>query len=104
MAVRKMKDANISSVFMVDKQKKIKGIITIEDTLKLINSGKDDLSEIIDRDINEVSPDTLIEDLIPLFMNSKYPVVVTDEEQTIKGIIFKVSVLAGIMGEEVVND
>jgi hypothetical protein len=37
-------------------------------------------------------------------MNSKYPVVVTDEEQTIKGIIFKVSVLAGIMGEEVVND
>ncbi|MDK2966564.1 MULTISPECIES: glycine betaine/L-proline ABC transporter ATP-binding protein [Lacrimispora] len=104
VAVRKMKDANISSVFMVDKQKKIKGIITIEDTLKLINSGKDDLSEIIDRDINEVSPDTLIEDLIPLFMNSKYPVVVTDEEQTIKGIIFKVSVLAGIMGEEVVND
>ncbi|MDW2796216.1 glycine betaine/L-proline ABC transporter ATP-binding protein [Clostridium boliviensis] len=104
VAVRKMKEANISSVFMVDKQKKIKGIIKIEDTLELINSGKEDLGEIIDRDINEVSPDTLIEDLIPLFMNSKYPVVVTDEEQTIKGIIFKVSVLAGIMGEEVVND
>ncbi len=89
---------------MVDKQKKLKGIITIEDTMHLIKSGKDDLSDIIDRDICEVSPEALIEDLIPLFMNSKYPVVVTDEEQRIMGIIFKVSVLAGIMGEEVVYD
>lgn len=104
VAVRKMKDANISSVFMVDKQKKLKGIITIEDTMQLINSGKDDLTDIIDSDINEVSPDVLIEDLIPLFMNSKYPVVVVDEERKILGIIFKVSVLAGIMGEELVND
>lgn len=104
VAVRKMKEANISSVFMVDKQKTLKGIITIEDTLQLINSGKDDLLDIIDRDISEVSPDVLIEDLIPLFMNSKYPVVVVDEARKILGIIFKVSVLAGIMGEEVVND
>jgi glycine betaine/proline transport system ATP-binding protein len=104
VAVRKMTEANISSVFMVDKQKKLKGIITIEDTMHLIKSGKDDLSDIIDRDICEVSPEALIEDLIPLFMNSKYPVVVTDEEQRIMGIIFKVSVLAGIMGEEVVYD
>lgn len=104
VAVRKMTEANISSVFMVDKQKKLKGIITIEDTMHLIKSGKDDLCDIIDRDICEVSPEALIEDLIPLFMNSKYPVVVTDEEQRIMGIIFKVSVLAGIMGEEVVYD
>lgn len=104
VAVRKMTEANISSVFMVDKEKKLKGIITIEDTMQLIKSGKDDLSDIIDRDICEVTPDALIEDLIPLFMNSKYPVVVADEEHRILGIIFKVSVLAGIMGEEAVYD
>ncbi|MEA5084105.1 MAG: glycine betaine/L-proline ABC transporter ATP-binding protein [Lachnospiraceae bacterium] len=99
IAVRRMKDANLSSVFVVDKQRKLKGIVTIEDTMNLINSNKDDLSEIIDSDISVVSPDILIQDIIPLFMNSRYPVVVVDEEHKILGIIFKVSVLAGIMGE-----
>ena len=98
-AVRRMKDANLSSVFVVDRQRRLKGIVTIEDTMDLINSNKDDLSEIIDSDINVVSPDILIQDIIPLFMNSRYPVVVVDEERKILGIIFKVSVLAGIMGE-----
>lgn len=99
IAVRRMKDANLSSVFVVDKQRILKGIVTIEDTMNLINSNKDDLSEIIDSDISVVSPDILIQDIIPLFMNSRYPVVVVDEERKILGIIFKVSVLAGIMGE-----
>lgn len=104
VAIRKMRDSNISSVFVVDKQRKMKGIVKIEDTLDLIHSNKDDLDEIIDKDICEVSPDDLIEDLIPLFMNSKYPLVVVDEERKIMGIIFKVSVLAGIMGEGEQND
>jgi glycine betaine/proline transport system ATP-binding protein len=99
-----MKEANISSVFVVDKQRKLKGIVTIEDTMKLINEGKDDLGEIIDSDINQVHQDVLIEDLIPLFMNSKYPIVVVDDEHKILGIIFKVSVLAGIMGKEEEDD
>lgn len=103
VAVRKMKEANISSVFVVDKQRHLKGIITIEDATRLIKENKDDLSEILDTDVAVVTPDTLIEDLIPLFMDSKYPIVVVDEERKILGIIFKVSVLAGIMGEEEYN-
>ncbi|PKM49109.1 MAG: ABC transporter ATP-binding protein [Firmicutes bacterium HGW-Firmicutes-7] len=100
VAVRKMKEASISSVFVVDKQRRLKGIVTIENATKLIKENKEDLNEIIDTDVEVVSPDTLIEDLIPLFINSKYPIVVADEERKILGIIFKVSVLAGIMGEE----
>jgi glycine betaine/proline transport system ATP-binding protein len=103
VAIRKMKEANISSVFMVDKERKLKGIITIEDATALIKSNKDDLNEILDTNVQEVSPDTLIEDLIPLFLNSKYPVVVVDDERKILGITFKVSVLTGIMGEEEEN-
>lgn len=100
VAVRKMKEASISSVFVVDKQRKLKGIITIEDATRLIKENNEDLSGILNTDVQVVSPDTLIEELIPLFLNSKYPIVVADEERKILGIIFKVSVLAGIMGEE----
>ncbi|MGB8453983.1 MAG: glycine betaine/L-proline ABC transporter ATP-binding protein [Anaerocolumna sp.] len=100
VAVRKMKEASISSVFMVDKQRKLMGIITIEDATRLIKENKEDLSDILDTDVQVVSPDTLIVELIPLFLNTKYPIVVAGEERKILGIIFKVSVLAGIMGEE----
>ena len=64
----------------------------------------DNIDEIIDKDIHTVSPDTPIEELLPLFMNSKYPVVVTDDDNKMLGIIFKVSVLGGILGEENGND
>ena len=33
-------------------------------------------------------------------MSTKYPIVVTDEENKILGIIVKASALAGILGEE----
>lgn len=104
VAVRKMKASSLSSVFVIDKERRLKGIITIEDATRLIKENKEDLSEIISSDIQVVSPDTLIEDIIPIFMNTKYPVVVVDDEHKILGIIFKVSVLAGIMGEEEDHD
>lgn len=104
VAVRKMKEASISSIFVTDKEKHIKGIITIEAATALLKSNNNNIDQIIDKDINTVSPDTPIEELLPLFMNSKYPVVVTDDDNKMLGIIFKVSVLGGILGEENGND
>lgn len=99
LALRKMREASISSLFVVDKDRKVKGIITVEDTLNAIKSNKNDLSEILHEDIEIVTPDTLVEDIIPLFMHSKYPIVVAEDGKLL-GIIFKVTVLAGIMGDD----
>ena len=103
IAVRKMKEASISSIFVTDRERHLKGILTIDDATNLLKSGKDNLDSIIHKDISTVSPDTAIEDLMQYFINSKYPVAVTDEENKLLGIIFKVSVLAGILGEDIVN-
>ncbi|MGI5892007.1 MAG: quaternary amine ABC transporter ATP-binding protein [Bacillota bacterium] len=104
IAVRKMRENAISSLFVVDKDHRLQGIITIDDVIELLKSNRNDLKEIIDTDVSTVSPDTLIEDILPLAINSKYPVVVIDDENTLLGIIFKVSVLSGIMGEEEESD
>ena len=100
VAVRKMRENSISSVFVVDRDRRLKGIITIDDALKLIKSGKEDILEIIDSNVQTVSGDVAIQDLIPLFIN----LVVVDENQKMQGIIFKASVLAGLLGEEDTND
>ena len=99
-----MRDNSISSVFVVDRERRLKGIITIDDALNLIKTNREDILEIIDTNVQTVSGDVSIQDLIPLFINSKYPVVVVDENQKMQGIIFKASVLAGLLGEDDTND
>lgn len=102
-AAKKMKDLDISSIFVKDRSGKLLGIVTIDKVAQLIKDKKEDLSTIIDKDIHSVGLDTTIDELIPLFLHSGYPVAVIDEESRLKGIVFKATVLAGISGEEDVN-
>ncbi len=100
VAVRRMRSAGISSIFVLDRQRKLKGIISIEDAMKLVKAESNDIDSIIDKDVYTVSPDTSIEELLPLAVNTKYPIVVADDDGVLQGIIVRVSVLSGILGEE----
>lgn len=99
-AIRKMKEEHISSIFVTDKEQHIKGIITIDDATRLVKENKNDIVDVIDTNIITVTADTAIEDLYELFFKSKYPLVVVDDDKKLLGIIFKVSVLEGLLGRE----
>ena len=100
----KVLTASISSVYVTDKQGLLLGLVTIDDVTQLIREGKDDLSGILEKEICTVGPDVLVEEILPLFLKTKYPVAVVDSENTLLGLIFKVSALAGIVGEGNGND
>lgn len=102
-AAKKMKDLEISSIFVTDKHKTLLGIITIDKVSELMKENRDDLKSVIDTDIRTVGVDTSIDEMIPLFLQSGYPVAVVDDENKLKGIIFKSTVLAGIAGKEEVS-
>lgn len=51
------------------------------------------------RGIEPVAPDEYVQDIIPYVLESKYPIVVTDEDKTIRGIILRVHVLASIISD-----
>ena len=87
-AAKKMKDLEISSIDKVS---------------ELMKENRDDLKSVIDTDIRTVGVDTSIDEIIPLFLQSGYPVAVVDDENKLKGIIFKSTVLAGIAGKEDVS-
>jgi len=99
VAVRKMRKAGIDSILVTDRDRTLHGLVTIEDALKLVEEGKQDLSSIIDKDIKKVYRDTSIMDILPLHIDYNHPVAVVDEENKLLGIIVKVSVLSGIIGE-----
>ena len=50
-------------------------------------------------EVKTVKADEYVQDIIPYVLDSKYPIVVTDEEQMIKGIILRVHVLASLISE-----
>jgi len=104
VAIRRMKQASISSIFVVDREQRLKGIVTIDDAMHLMREETHELDKIIIRDVATVSPDTSIQELLPIIINSRFPIVVADEETRVLGIIVKVSVLAGVLGEEDQND
>jgi glycine betaine/proline transport system ATP-binding protein len=97
VAIKEMQDNGISSVFVVDKERKLRGIVTIDDCIKAVKEGHS-LVEILKQDYYTTKEDAYIEELLDLGVKTKYPIVVVDEERRILGIIVRTSILAGLLG------
>lgn len=96
VAVREMEAHGISSIFVVDNDRKLRGLVTIDDAIQAVRNRKA-LREIIRTGYETTNPDTYLQDLIETAVESKYPIAVVDEEQRLKGIVVRVSVLAGLV-------
>ncbi|MDK2784827.1 MAG: glycine betaine/proline transport system ATP-binding protein [Bacillota bacterium] len=101
VAIRKMQELGLSSVFVVGKERELRGLVTINACLQAVQEGKTQLEEILTTDFPTTSPDTPLRDLLPVAAQTKVPIAVVDERGTLLGIVVRASVLAGIMGQEV---
>lgn len=102
VAIRHMREEELSTSFVTDKNRKLLGVVRIEDMLELRNEGKKDLTERIKNDeLVRTSPDTLLIDLLPKAMNSRFPIAVVDDNDKLLGIIIKSRLVSRIVGEEV---
>lgn len=99
-ALHLMEEYGISSVFAVSKHRRYEGLVLVDDATEAKKKGLG-LEAIIKRDIPSVSPDTPVTEIIPLVAESGIPIPVLDDEQKIKGIIIKGSVLAALSRMEV---
>ena len=97
-AIRKMEKESISSIFVVNKKRVLQGVVTIDKALEMKKSGKKTLKSGMEKVEHEVAPDTLIADMLDMATSAKYPIAVVDDEHKLKGVVVRVSVLAGIKG------
>ena len=95
VALRMMKEAGISTLFVVGKNRELKGIITVDDALR---AGKEGLllQDIINPDVISLSLDTPVSDIIPMIAESRFPIAVINEERRLKGVIVRGSVLSAL--------
>ncbi|GAB6089692.1 quaternary amine ABC transporter ATP-binding protein [Spirochaeta dissipatitropha] len=92
-AMRVMEQKSISSVFVTDSQRKLKGIVTIDDVLRLHKKGEKDISSIIIDDVYTTNDSTPISDLLPTAMATKYPIAITDDEGIFHGALSRAAII-----------
>jgi glycine betaine/proline transport system ATP-binding protein len=95
-ALRKMKANAISSLFVVDRERRLIGVVSAEDTADQVKQGSKDLMPIINTDITAVNLDTPAIDLFELLKDIPYPLAVVDDKKRLKGVIVRGLLLAAI--------
>ncbi|SMO46177.1 quaternary amine ABC transporter ATP-binding protein [Gracilimonas mengyeensis] len=94
VAIRKMEKVGVSTTYVVDENRQLKGIVTVDDAIDLKEDGKKDLTEIIIRDIEVAGPESPINTLLTKSIQSKYPIAVVDEKSKLLGIVDRATILA----------
>ncbi|MAO64245.1 MAG: ABC transporter ATP-binding protein [Balneola sp.] len=94
VAIRKMEKVGVSTTYVVDENRRLRGVVTIDDAIKLKEDGKKDLEEILMTDIESASPQTPINQLLPKAIEAKYPIAIIDDEKNLKGIVDRATILA----------
>jgi glycine betaine/proline transport system ATP-binding protein len=97
-ALRKMQKNNISSLFVVNQERRLVGVVGAEDCAMLVEQGSKDLTDVICTDIRTVLPETPAQDLFTIIQNINYPLAVVSESNHLKGVIVR-GTLIGALAE-----
>ena len=95
VALHLMEEHDIGSVFVVDRGRRLKGLVTLDNTLEAVRAGRG-LEEIIITDVPTVAPDTPLTDIISVIAGSPYPVAVVDDENRLQGLVFRGAILGAL--------
>ncbi len=95
VAMEEMKQNGISSVFVIDKDRKLQGIVSIDDTVQAIKENKS-LKDILKQDYLTTGPETYVQDLMPMITETKFPIAVVDDSNKMLGMVVRVSILSGL--------
>lgn len=96
VALRIMKEHGISSVFVVDRNRQLQGIITVDMAVEAANSGISSLNEVELAEGPVVKENTPVLDTLGIIAESKLPMAVVNEENKLTGIIVRGAVLAAL--------
>ncbi|OLO42483.1 glycine betaine/L-proline ABC transporter ATP-binding protein [Alkalihalophilus pseudofirmus] len=100
VALQRMKEAGISSIFVTKRNKELLGIVHADKVSKLVKENNNSLLDIIEENVPQVNSDTPLNELMDMASTSPVPIAVVDE-QKLKGIIIRGAVLAALSGSEV---
>ena len=103
VALERMRAEGISSILVVDSNRKLQGYVTADDALEARAKNINDLNHILRKDIEKVEKDTPLNDIFNMIYDSKVPIAVVEDEKLV-GILVRGSIIAGLASEGEVNE
>ena len=88
-----------SSVFVVNYEGKLIGLVTADQVLDAIKQKKTTLADVGINEVPTTAPDITLDELLPITASIKWPVAVIDEENLLLGILPRVAILSALAGE-----
>jgi len=104
VALRTMEKHGFTNLFVVDRNKKLQGIIEDEDALAALKNNEKTLKGYLKTDFPTTKEITPLSDLIPIAAEANYPIAVVDDENRLQGLIVRVSVLASLVEGSDISD
>ncbi|PLR85759.1 glycine betaine/L-proline ABC transporter ATP-binding protein [Bacillus canaveralius] len=104
VALQIMKEQGYSSIFVVDRKKKLLGAITAEQATQAIKESLT-IQDVMTKDIPSVDENVIISTILDEIATSSSPLAVVDNENKLKGIIIRGSVIGALAGNrDFLND
>ena len=94
VAIRNMEKVGVSTTYVVDGNRHLKGLVKIDDAIRLKEDGVKSIEEIVISDIEVCGPETPINQLLPKAIEAKYPIAVIDDESSLLGIVDRATIMA----------
>jgi glycine betaine/proline transport system ATP-binding protein len=95
VALQLMKKHGISSIFVVDPDKIVKGILYIDDAVAAVKDKKT-LQDVLITDILSIKPDVPIKEIIPMIAECTCPIAVVNDNNKLIGVIVRGSILGAL--------
>ncbi|UFU00486.1 glycine betaine/L-proline ABC transporter ATP-binding protein [Radiobacillus kanasensis] len=102
VALERMKEEGLSSIYVVDGKRNLKGYVTADDASEARKNDVRDLNQILKTDVPTVTRETTMHEIFDVIHNSPVPIAVV-EDHKLKGIIVRGAVIAALAGEGEVN-
>jgi glycine betaine/proline transport system ATP-binding protein len=90
VALRRMRELGLSSVFVVTRDRKLAGLVTADDALVAAGRNEEDLSGILIQDFPRTAPGTSVSEIILVLADSRFPVAVVHEDGRLLGTVGQV--------------
>ncbi|QDP39722.1 quaternary amine ABC transporter ATP-binding protein [Radiobacillus deserti] len=102
VALERMKEEGLSSIYVTDGKRNLKGYVTADDASEARKNDVRDINQILKTDVPTVTRDTTMHEIFDVIHNSPVPIAVV-EDNKLQGIIVRGAVIAALAGDSEVN-
>ena len=100
VAIHAMEKNNTSSIFALDADRKLQGLLTIDEAVRLEKENISDVREHLMTDLYVAEPDAPVGDLLSRATTARYPISIVDENGRFRGIVDRATVIGEVLGED----